>query len=298
MKSFENHEMSSDLSLTGGFELRYLPEFFDSEEGQTVYDTHTHSFYEIIWFQEGGGTHYVDFVPHPVKENTFFFISPGQLHSYDHSRQKGVVIKFIPSFLNDESATEDIYLKYSVFHAYDTLPYLVIDDESRIRSISHIMRSIEKEITLQGLFGHHRIMQALTRVLLIVFERSVRKASLTNNADEWDKPTTYNQNVHAHFVKFRRALEKEYHHMHNVKDYAELLGVSTKYLNMVVKQCSRKSPLQIINDRILLEAKRQLKYSNKLIKDIAHDLGYEDPSYFVKQFKREIGMLPSDFRDS
>ena len=47
----------------------------------------------------------------------------------------------------------------------------------------------------------------------------------------------------------------------------------------------------------MLEAKRQVRYSNLMIKEIAYNLGYEDPSYFVKLFKRQTGMLPSDFRE-
>lgn len=69
-----------------------------------------------------------------------------------------------------------------------------------------------------------------------------------------------------------------------------------EYLANVVHECSSHTPLQLINDRILLEAKRLLRYSDKKIKDIANDLGYEDPSYFVKFFKRQTGMLPTEFR--
>ena len=58
-----------------------------------------------------------------------------------------------------------------------------------------------------------------------------------------------------------------------------------------------KSPLIFINNRIILEAKRLVLYSDLMIKEIAYMLGYDDPSYFVKHFKRHTGYLPSEFRE-
>ena len=63
-------------------------------------------------------------------------------------------------------------------------------------------------------------------------------------------------------------------------------------------ECSRKSPLAFINDRVILEAKRLLRFTNLMVKEIAYRMGYDDPSYFVKFFKRQTGYLPSDFRDN
>ena len=64
------------------------------------------------------------------------------------------------------------------------------------------------------------------------------------------------------------------------------------------KNSTHSTPLQIINDRIVLEAKRQLQHTSLNIKEISYNLGFEDPSYFVKFFKRQTGYLPSDFREA
>lgn len=92
-------------------------------------------------------------------------------------------------------------------------------------------------------------------------------------------------------------LEQEFDRIHTVKDYAERLNVSSKTLTNCVTECSRKSPLAFINDRVILEAKRLLRFTNLMVKEIAYRIGYDDPSYFVKFFKRQTGYLPSDFRD-
>lgn len=85
--------------------------------------------------------------------------------------------------------------------------------------------------------------------------------------------------------------------MHTVKEYANLLNVSAKTLTNCVYESSHSTPLSLINERIVLEAKRQLLHSSLKVKEIAFRLGFEDPSYFVKFFKRHVGCLPAEFRE-
>ncbi len=295
MKKIESHKLCNDISLTGGFEIDHLQEIVKSGHGESLFLPHTHTFYEIVWFQDGGGTHTIDFVEYPIKPNTFFFISPGQVHQFDRSNTNGTVFKFLPEFLSDEYTTEDIFLKYSIFNAIDTPPFKIIDDEYKLFSLHRMEGALEREQQRLNDFGHHRFMQSLVRIMLIIFERHENDTNTITHGKALPELTVTN-NVHNHFIRFRQELEDNYRKLHNVKDYAELLGVGTKYLTTIVKECSHRTPLQLINDRILLEAKRQLRYSNKMVKEIAFDLGYDDPSYFVKQFKRQMGMLPTEFR--
>jgi AraC-like DNA-binding protein len=81
-----------------------------------------------------------------------------------------------------------------------------------------------------------------------------------------------------------------------VKEYASILNISSKTLTNHTTETCIKTPLEIINDRIILETKRLLSHSNLNINEIGFQLGYEDPSYFVKFFKRQTKMSPSDFR--
>lgn len=65
----------------------------------------------------------------------------------------------------------------------------------------------------------------------------------------------------------------------------------------LTQQYAKTSPLKLINDRIILEAKRMIRYSDLRIKEIAFDLGFKDDSYFIKLFKRNVGMSPIEFRE-
>lgn len=299
MRKYITHEMTYSVSTTGGLEIEHYPEDFDNDRYLTLYNTHSHTFYEILWFPEAGGMHNIDFVDYPIEKNTFFFISPGQLHHYYKNSGRNLIIKFVPEFLNDESVSSDIFLRYSIFNAFEGKPKLVIEDIDVMRSIYNIMAALERELPRVEQFGHLRFMQSLVSLLLIAFER-IQTTGMDSKGQPLHDSNILHLNLgnptHALFMRFRQAVEKDFTNIHTVAGYAEKIGVNSKYLANVVHECSSHTPLQLINDRILLEAKRLLRYSDKKIKDIANDLGYEDPSYFVKFFKRQTGMLPTEFR--
>ena len=86
-----NAELLKDRYITvcdaprgNGFRVEHMPDFLLHSEINDC-SPHVHSFYEILWFQEGEGTHNVDFVDYEVKPNTIFFLAPGQTHNCVHS---------------------------------------------------------------------------------------------------------------------------------------------------------------------------------------------------------------------
>ncbi|MEQ8242259.1 helix-turn-helix domain-containing protein [Fulvivirga sp.] len=85
---------------------------------------------------------------------------------------------------------------------------------------------------------------------------------------------------------------------HQVNEYAEMLFKSPKTLSNLFAKYNHKTPLQIIHERIALEGKRQLLYTDKTAKEIAHDLGFDDAGSFHKLFKKITGHTPNDFKKS
>lgn len=282
---------SIDTNAHSGLELelQYMPQFFaNCRRGSTV--AHTHEFYQIIWFRRGHGLHHVDFTEYPVSDNTIFFIAPGQIHSFDGSNDyEGVIIHFNASFMSDEESNENIFLKYDVFNAYDTTPYYKVTNEEAER-LMMLVNEMNREFSLTGAFAHKDYMQYLVRLFLIRVQRS---------GERKEAPKLYISNVsNRTFVHFRQLLEQNFHRVHTVQEYSDMLGISTRALTKYVSQSTSHSPLQIINARIALEAKRQLQHSSLSIKEIGYHLGFDDPSYFVKFFKRMTGKMPKDFRRS
>lgn len=270
------------------FEMTELSRLF-AENGSHPYEAHIHSFYQIIWFRKGTGVHYVDFKEYPVADNTMFFISPGQIHYFETGRQvEGVVIHFNESFLSDEGSSENVFLKYNVFNAFDASPYYLIRRENAGK-LALLVNEMEEETRNEGLFAHSDLLKYLIKMLLIYVQRTGERGH--------GLPLCINNAANRTFVRFRQSLEHHYRSMHTVKEYAAHLNVSTKTLTNCVYESSHSTPLALINDRIVLEAKRQLLHSSLKVKEIAFQLGFEDPSYFIKFFKRYVGCLPAEFRE-
>lgn len=96
---------------------------------------------------------------------------------------------------------------------------------------------------------------------------------------------------------FRKLLEKHYHTLKRPGEYAALLNISTPYLNECIKNATGLSVSQLIQDRIILEAKRLLYHTGKSVKEIAFDLGYTDYPYFSRLFSKSTGGTPKAFRN-
>ncbi|MCF0199719.1 MAG: helix-turn-helix domain-containing protein, partial [Bacteroidaceae bacterium] len=266
----------------GSVEIAHMPGFFDTHTDIETMRTHVHPFYEIVWFTRGEGVHTVDFTDYPVADNTIFFIAPGQLHSFDGSRSsEGHVVKICPHLLGG------VLLKYNVFNTYDSVPYKRIA-AGCAGSILGILSMIEDEVAKCDSVGHTDYLQSLVTMLLIKIERC--------NMVQNDAIFSTNRTAHRTFLAFRREIEHHFRSMHTVKEYAELLNVSTKTLTNYVAECSQHTPLEMINNRIVLEAKRLLRYSDMMVKEIAATLGFDDPSYFNKFFKRLVRCSAAESR--
>lgn len=294
-KLYMNYQTVCSAPGGNGFRVEHMPDFLLHSEINDC-SPHVHSFYEILWFQEGEGTHNVDFVDYEVKPNTIFFLAPGQTHNFDHNvdkekgicRYKGLTIKMCTDFMRDEDVEQNAMLKYNAFHTFDTAPYYNIKEETA-EELRNLVMMMEEEASRAGEFGNIDILKSLLRIFLVKIQRH----GMQENVVHLDTL----KSSHQLFVQFRRMVDQEFTRLHTVQEYADRLNVAVRTLNKCVNECSNKSPLAFINDRIILESKRMVRYTSMMIKEIAYELGYDDPSYFVKFFKRQTGYLPSDFRE-
>ena len=143
-ETFPLYHLEEKTPASIQFELMKMPDFF-FENGDNPKQPHIHGFYQIIWFQKGTGVHYVDFKEYSVSDNTLFFISPGQIHYFDNNQEaEGVIIHFNESFLSDEGSSENVFLKYNVFNAFDAVPYYNVTPEN-IQRLAYITEEMETE---------------------------------------------------------------------------------------------------------------------------------------------------------
>ena len=189
---------------------------------------------------------------------------------------------------NSSTNISRLFLEYNAFHTYEGTPYYIIDEPTS-KLLQPLIDEMELEAERNGELGNIDILKSLLTIFLAKIERYGKH--------EAEQTVDYRKPSHLLFIRFRQLLEQEYKQLHTVQEYANRLNVSVRSLSNSVNECSGKSPLIFINNRIILEAKRLVLYSDLMIKEIAYMLGYDDPSYFVKHFKRHTGYLPSEFRE-
>jgi len=282
----EQYHLHKDQPEKIQFELYSLDEYL-KESDSCANEPHIHSFYQIIWFTKGKGKHFVDFNEYDFSENTIFFIPKGQIHYFDNSPCDGYVIHFNETFLVDDEDEVNIFLKHNIFNSFESEPFFRIPKD-RTKELQHIVDQMEDEIKYPYKFAHKDFLKHLLNLFLILIQRSGERNSC--------RQLSINNPYHILFVKFRQSLEANYRRIHTVSEYANLLNISTKTLTNYTKLVSFQTPLEIINERIILEAKRLLTHSGLNINEIGFELGFEDPSYFVKFFKRQAKMSPREFR--
>lgn len=98
--------------------------------------------------------------------------------------------------------------------------------------------------------------------------------------------------------EFNFLVEQHFKSKHTVAEYADLLHRSPKTLSNIFSKSGYKTPLQYIQDRKVVEARRLLRYTDRSIKEIAYELGYEDLQTFSRFFKKNEAVSPSDFRQN
>ncbi len=285
----QNYRSVCDAPMGDSLHIQHIPHFLLTDTNDNN-SSHVHTFYEIIWFQEEGGTHTVDFQDYKVHKDSLFFLSPGQVHHFDgKTMHKGVLIQFCTDFMRDEQASEDIFLKYDVFNAQSS-PCCRLNDEGVAQQLAKIVEQMEVELAQRKAFAHTDMLRSLVRqFLILVYRHGHCKASFKLDAK---RP------AHRLYAQFRQLIERKYTQLHTVAEYAQRLNVSVRTLSLCVHECADATPLVMINNRITLEAKRLLRYSPMIVKQVAQHLGFDDVSYFVKFFKRQTGVLPKEFREA
>jgi len=134
--------------------------------------------------------------------------------------------------------------------------------------------------------GRAQALRAMLSLLLVAVSREL---------DEKDAPSIGNRQ-RTHVQRFRGMIERSYRAPRTIRDYAGRLGISTTQLNRLCRRASGRSALELLHDRILLEAKRDLIYTTLDISQVAYALGFRDPAYFSRFFAARTGCAPTVFR--
>jgi AraC-like DNA-binding protein len=257
---------------------------FDKMAEPNVDDVHKHSFYEILWVDEGKSRQTIDYQSYELQGKSLFFISPGQVHEFEGWRGlKGGTIMFTENFFLQNHINKDKLFELSFLDNIYFNPSLLLQcsEYTSFRNYIDLLLQ-EKEQTAPST----GILQSLLHILLLQIHRSV---AISQEAEVSRRHIIL-------YKHFKTMLEKDFSEALTVKDYAVKLNITQHHLNHTIKRVTGKTATEVIRARSILEAKRLLHFSDSSVSEIAAQLNYFDSSYFAKIFKADTGLAPLDFR--
>jgi AraC family transcriptional activator of pobA len=267
-KSFEAMHLSDHFEDTSCFRSYYQLDVF-----------------EVIWIKEGSGFFSVDFDRIAFSDNTLYFLLPGQIHQFESEKDlTGYRIAFSEDFVRGTNPAWSLPA---------LLNYTGGREKLRVANLTTDAQSEIEEIITMMLWEYNNENQLKTDILHGLLKLLI--AHLSGKFRIYDHTRSTTQ-VYQIYHKFMDTLENRYMTYKQVSDYAEELAVSASYLSEVVKRVTGFPASYHIQQRVLLEAKRKVLCKKVPMKQIAFDLGYEDPSTFSKFFKTYTGGTFSDFR--
>lgn len=287
--SYLQYDLPTDQAQTSFFDISDISAI-QKMHPEALQEMHCHNFYSIFWFNSGEGTHIVDFDEYEIEQGTVFFLSPKPIHTYRNlSNVDGIAMCFPEDFLLKIDNELQGRIKTKMFYPANGFAHCKISEAAKEKMMP-IVKLMQEASALQY---EDKSLQAsyFASLLSLLLIDMIRLGEWGDSS--FSKVSSDSFQVYAKFVQM---VEDNYIESHAVKDYIEKLGVSQTTLNQYTQQYAKTTPLKIINNRIILEAKRLLRYSTTRTKQIAFYLGFKDDSYFIKLFKRNVGMSPVEFR--
>ena len=241
---------------------------------------HKHDFFVIILFDKASGTHNIDSKDYPIDDKEIHILFPGQMHKWQiNDGTIGYQLMTERSFFEQFAP----YFRFS-FTNYQNHPVIKLSDEA-FSKLMYEFNAIKEELKSENSLVH--LINARAAVIAAIVSKEAEQV--------FTEFKVYQSNPR--LAKFNMLIDEFYKEEKSVVFYAEKLHISANYLNILCKKHLKVSATQLIQQRIIIEAKRLLKSGDLSIKEIAFDLGFTDHAYFSNFFKAQTNITPSEFRN-
>lgn len=245
---------------------------------------HRHPHYELFWFDVGEGVVFNNFHHQEFKAGSLIFISPGRMHSWKMTPEShGWLISFTHEFLMGHGDLTSEESTLPIFSHLLENPILRIESPHR-PEFDRLCVALLQEYEGRQSFRATSLRSHL-RLLLVHASRlfPVKSPATT---------TAVARTTH----RFLLLLDRSFTSIQRVQHYAAALKITPHRLIECVREQTGRTPGEIIDERLLLEGKRLLFYTDKTAAEIAYELSFKDPSHFGHFFKRHVGCSPGEAR--
>jgi len=248
------------------------------------------NYYSLIWVMEGTGKLKTNFSEYSFEENSLFAFSPYQPFMFSSNLIKGIAIYFHSDFFCIHKHQTEITCNGVLFNNIYQRPFIVVDEILQ-ETLHKSVLEIKKEMQNPGL-DQYELLISYMKIFLIAASRSkMQQQPETGSTKKGNKEPVVLQNL-------KEAIEKDFKSKHTPGDYAIMLNISSNALARITKSYFNKTLTNLITERIIIEAKRELYLTNKSIKEVAYELGYDDEYYFSRFFKKNAHISPQVYRQT
>jgi AraC-like DNA-binding protein len=237
---------------------------------------HRHDFYVLVYVKDGSGVQYLDYEEIPIVPGRVHFIAPQKVHLWQ-GKCNGYVMVISASYIQNIAKVLD-----DLFMHFDNNVYLDIPKKEQ-EQFDALMEIVANRYYAQG--TSPALLQSLVQTFLY-YCSDLKQRQQTRKQKPQDE----------RLLKIKQLIEKHYKDEYSTSMYAHKLSLTPQHLNRLLKQYTGKTIGKLVKERKILEAKRELVFTNKSIDAIGESLGFFDSSNFSKYFKKHTSLSPSVFR--
>jgi AraC family transcriptional activator of pobA len=238
----------------------------------------------ILLIEKGTGEIDIDDQVFQINDREIFLIAKGQVIRFNEDANfSGFELSFGDCFW-ERSPSSANNCKAVLFNnaANNQQLSLTITDHDHLNAL---FESLSNEFNSADYVNKLDAMAAYLKIIMIKIANV--NAALTMGMD------SYENKLYRNFIEL---ISVHYQSSHEVGDYAELMGISARKLTELTKKCSGKGAKDLINGQLIAEAKRDLQFSSRPVKEIAYQLNFSSPDQFSHFFKKNTTISPQDYR--
>lgn len=246
-----------------------------------------HGLFQLLWLEQGDAQLVLDDAQCQLRAGSVVMVPQHCVHGFRFARDaSGLVLTLAYPML--AGMVGDLGRQLLGMSAPRVCPLAQAGARAQVR---RLLQLLTYEYGRQGAF-RTQLLEALVTAVLVFLLRQPE-----GNGDEgsaWHGPVP--SQASAHLARFTAEIERSFSTHAPLSHYASALGLSAAHLNFLCRQYAGRSATTMIHDRLLLEARRNLVYTAMSVREVAEMLGFSDPAYFTRFFKRATGLAPTTFR--